>query len=161
LDRSCAVSALEYSTKAILKEAQPAERNYDVGDRELLAVVKDLKGWRHWLEGAKFGLTNTIWSTLARRLNPRQARRAMFFTHFVFTLSYRPGSKNAKADVLFRMYDTEERSTDPTPILPASCLVAPVYRRWTWTSSGRYVQSPLPTRVQLGVCTFHLMSAII
>ena len=29
------------------------ERNYDVGDRELLAVVKALKAWRHWLEGAK------------------------------------------------------------------------------------------------------------
>ena len=25
----------------------PTERNYDVGDRELLAVVKALKAWRH------------------------------------------------------------------------------------------------------------------
>lgn len=50
----------------------------------------------------------------------------MFFTYFVFTLSYRPGSQNAKADALSRMYDTEERSIDHTPILPASCLVAPV-----------------------------------
>jgi hypothetical protein len=30
----------------------PAERNCDVGDREVLAVVKALKVWRHWLEGA-------------------------------------------------------------------------------------------------------------
>ena len=36
-----------------LKKLSPAERNYDVGDRELLAVVKALKAWRHWLEGAK------------------------------------------------------------------------------------------------------------
>ena len=50
----------------------------------------------------------------------------MIFTRFVFTLSYRPGSQNAKADALSRMYDTEERSADPTPIIPASCLVAPV-----------------------------------
>ena len=50
----------------------------------------------------------------------------MFFTRFVFTLSYRPGSPNAKADALSRMYDTEERSMGPTLILPASCLVAPV-----------------------------------
>ena len=49
----------------------------------------------------------------------------MFFTRFVFTLYYRPGSQNAKGDALSRMYDTEERSTDPTPIRPASCLVAP------------------------------------
>ena len=27
------------------------ERNYDVVDRELLAMVKALKVWRHWLKG--------------------------------------------------------------------------------------------------------------
>jgi hypothetical protein len=32
------------------KKLSPAERNYDVGDRELLAVVKALKKWRHWLD---------------------------------------------------------------------------------------------------------------
>lgn len=49
----------------------------------------------------------------------------MFFTHFVFTLSYTPGSQDVKADALSRLYDTEERPMDQTPILPASCLVAP------------------------------------
>ena len=29
------------------KKLSPVERNYDVGDRELLAVVKALKTWRH------------------------------------------------------------------------------------------------------------------
>ena len=50
----------------------------------------------------------------------------MFFTRFLFTLSYRPGSQNVKADALSRLYDTEERPMDQTPILPASCLVTPV-----------------------------------
>ncbi|KAF7640894.1 hypothetical protein LDENG_00007310, partial [Lucifuga dentata] len=31
----------------------PAERNYDIGNRELLAVKLALEEWRHWLEGAK------------------------------------------------------------------------------------------------------------
>ena len=103
-----------------------------LGDRELLAVIKALKAWRHWLEEARHPfLICTAHRTLeyiraTRRLNPRQARWAMFFTHFVFTLSYRPGSQNVKADALSRLYDTEERPMDPTPILPASCLVAPV-----------------------------------
>lgn len=29
----------------------PADRNYDVGDRELLALVLVLQEWRHWLKG--------------------------------------------------------------------------------------------------------------
>lgn len=31
----------------------PTERNYDVGDRELLAIKLALEEWRHWLEGAE------------------------------------------------------------------------------------------------------------
>ena len=50
----------------------------------------------------------------------------MFFTCLVFTLSYRPGSQNVKADTLSQLYDTEERSMAPTPILPVSCLVASI-----------------------------------
>uniref|UniRef100_A0A4W5KJC1 ribonuclease H n=1 Tax=Hucho hucho TaxID=62062 RepID=A0A4W5KJC1_9TELE len=62
------------------KKLSPAERNYDVGDRELLAVVKALKAWRHWLEGAKHPFLiwtdhrNLEYIRAARRLNPRQAR---------------------------------------------------------------------------------------
>ena len=98
------------------KKLSPAERNYDVGNRELLAVVEALKVWRHWLEGAKHPFLiwtdhrNLEYIRQAKRLNPRQARWAMFFTRFVFTLSYRPGSQNIKADALSRLYDTEERS---------------------------------------------------
>ena len=83
------------------------------GTWELLAVVKALKAWRHWLEGAKYPFLiwtdhrNLEYIRAARRLNPRQARWPMFFIRFVFTLSYIPGSQNAKADALSRMYDTE------------------------------------------------------
>ena len=31
----------------------PAEHNYDVGNRELLAVHAAMEEWRHWLEGAQ------------------------------------------------------------------------------------------------------------
>ncbi|KAK3528240.1 hypothetical protein QTP86_027953 [Hemibagrus guttatus] len=31
----------------------PAERNYDIGNRELLAIKLALEEWRHWLEGAR------------------------------------------------------------------------------------------------------------
>jgi hypothetical protein len=72
-------------------EASPLqERNYDVGDRELLAVVKALKVWRHWIEGAKHPFLiwtdhrNLEYIRAARRLNPRQARWAIFFNLISF-----------------------------------------------------------------------------
>lgn len=34
------------------RRLSPAERTYDVGDRELLAIKLALEEWRHWLEGA-------------------------------------------------------------------------------------------------------------
>ena len=32
----------------------PAERNYDIYNRELLAIICGLKAWRHYLRGSEF-----------------------------------------------------------------------------------------------------------
>ncbi len=39
------------------RKLTPSERNYDVGDRELLAMKSALEEWRHWLEGANHPFT--------------------------------------------------------------------------------------------------------
>ena len=48
------------------RKLSSAERNYDVGDKQLLAVKAALEEWRHWLEGASnlllFGQTIRTWS---------------------------------------------------------------------------------------------------
>ncbi|KAK3538402.1 hypothetical protein QTP86_001750 [Hemibagrus guttatus] len=112
-----------------------AERNYDVGNQELLAVKLTLEEWRHWLEGAKhlfLVLTdhkNLEYLQAAKKLNPRQARWALFFTRFNFTISYRPRSKNTKADALSRMFAPEENPETPEPILPEKIIVSPI----TWS----------------------------
>ncbi len=93
------------------RKLSSAERNYDVGNRELLAMKAALEEWRHWLEGAQHPFTvltdhkNLEYLRSAKRLNPRQARWAMFFTRFNFTVTYRPGTKNIKADALSRQTD--------------------------------------------------------
>ncbi|KAK3544287.1 hypothetical protein QTP86_009139 [Hemibagrus guttatus] len=98
-----------------------AEVNYDVGNRELLAIKAALEEWHHWLEGAHHPFQvltdhcNLEYLRGAKRLNPRQARWAMFFTRFVFTVTYRPGSKNGKADALSRQFLGGQRARAARP----------------------------------------------
>ncbi|KAK3567559.1 hypothetical protein QTP86_020033, partial [Hemibagrus guttatus] len=100
------------------RKLSPAEVNYDIGNRELLAIKLALEEWRHWLEGAKHPFVvltdhkNLEYLQAAERLNPHQAQWALFFTRFNFTISYRPGSKNIKADALSRIHSLDENNDD-------------------------------------------------
>ncbi len=110
------------------RKLSPAERNYDIGNRELLAIKLALEEWRHWLEGAQQPFVvltdhkNLEYLREATRLNPHQARWALFFTRFNFSISYRPGSRNLKADALSRLHAPEDDSQEPEPILPEDML---------------------------------------
>ncbi|KAK3523048.1 hypothetical protein QTP86_012673 [Hemibagrus guttatus] len=112
-----------------------AEANYDVGNRELLSIKAALEEWRHWLEGARHpSLVLTDHRNLeylhgAKRLNPCQARWALFFTHFQFLVTYRPRSKNSKADDLSRQFEAQSEPAQPDHILPAAAILAP--GRWS------------------------------
>jgi len=116
------------------RHLSPAERNYNVGNRELLAVKLALEEWRHWLEGTEHPFVvwtdhkNIAYIQSAKRLNSRQARWALFFGRFRFTVTYRPGSRNVKPDALSRLYVSQEAPPNPDTIFPSSCVVAAV----TW-----------------------------
>jgi hypothetical protein len=105
------------------------ERNYDVGNRELLAVKMALEEWGHWLEGA--GHLFFVWTDhknleylrTTKLLKSRQAGWALLFNRFNFSLSYRLGSKNIKPDALSRRYSPMVTPPEPETILPTSCLV--------------------------------------
>ncbi|KAK3572456.1 hypothetical protein QTP86_033106, partial [Hemibagrus guttatus] len=115
-----------------------AERNYNISNRELLAIKLALEEWRHWLEGARHPFLvltdhkNLEYLRAAKRLNPRQSRWVLFFTRFEFSISYRPGSKNTKADALSRMFAPEESPETPEPILPENLIVSPI----TWSQES-------------------------
>ncbi len=47
----------------LLPQAQPG-RNYDIGNRELLAIKLALEEWRHWLDGAQ--QDRFLWPNMAR-----------------------------------------------------------------------------------------------
>jgi len=64
----------------ISKSLSDTERNYEIHNKEMLAVVRCLKAWRHFLEGAtmKFEIwtdhKNLEYFMKAQKLNRRQAR---------------------------------------------------------------------------------------
>nr|XP_033494296.1 uncharacterized protein LOC117264451 [Epinephelus lanceolatus] len=112
----------------------PAETNYDVGNRELLAVVLALQEWRHWLEGSIHPFVvwtdhkNLSYLQSARRLNSCQAWWALFLGRFQFTLPHRPGSWNVKPDALSRQFTPPVEASPEETILPSSCVVGAA--RW-------------------------------
>ncbi|KAL0152330.1 hypothetical protein M9458_052053 [Cirrhinus mrigala] len=117
------------------RKLSPAEMNYDIGNRELLAIKLALEEWRHWLEGANHSFQvitdhkNLQYLRDAKRLCPRQARWALFFTRFNFSITYRPGSKNVRADALSRLAEGETNTETPSPIIPDHLIISPI--EWT------------------------------
>jgi len=70
----------------ISKSLNTTERNYEIHDKEMLAVIRCLEAWRHYLEGAK--LEFEIWTDhknlqyfmTSQKLNRRQARWALYLS---------------------------------------------------------------------------------
>ncbi|KAL0179640.1 hypothetical protein M9458_025082, partial [Cirrhinus mrigala] len=128
----------------------PAERNYDVGNRELLAIKLALEEWRHWLEGSKHPFTvlmdhkNLEYLRSAKVLNHRQARWSLFFTRFQFQVSYRPGTQNTKADALSRIHEPGQPIVSSESILPTTMVVAPVSWDIMTEIAEAQIQDPSP-----------------
>jgi len=85
-----------------------AEINYEIHDKELLAVVDSFKHWRRYLEGATHQVQvysdhqNLEYFTTTKVLNQRQACWAQEPAGIDFKIYYRPGAKNSKPDALSR-----------------------------------------------------------
>ena len=68
------------------KSLNETERNYEIHDKEMLVIVRELEAWRHLLEGAQFKLEiwtdhkNLEYFMKAQKLNRRQARWALYLS---------------------------------------------------------------------------------
>jgi len=93
------------------KSLNETERNYEIHDKEMLAIIRGLENWRHLLEGIHFKFEiwtdhkNLEYFMKAQKLNRRQARWALYLSRFDFTLKHVPGTKMGKADRLSRRPD--------------------------------------------------------
>lgn len=90
------------------KKLSPAECNYDIHDKELLAIVRCLKEWRSELIGLKkpFQILtdhkNLKYFMASKRLTERQVRWAQLLSQFNFKLKFRAGKHGRRPDALSR-----------------------------------------------------------
>ena len=90
-----------------------AEQNYQIYDRELLAIIRGLKAWKHYLMGAPITIRcdhkNLTFFRNPQFLTPRQARWQIFLSLFDYKLAHVPGQKLIQADALSRRPDADRR----------------------------------------------------
>jgi len=117
-DASDFVSAailLQYDDDGILhpvaflsKKHSPAECNYEIYDKELMAIVWAFEEWHAELQSVENPISvlmdhkNLEYFTTTKLLNCQQARWAQFLSQFNFQIVYRPGKSGAKLDSLTR-----------------------------------------------------------
>jgi hypothetical protein len=87
------------------------EHNYDIHDKELLAIMQSLGEWHHYLMGAQHTFEiltdhkNLEYFISAKKLNCRQARWELELAEYDFTLVHKPGKSHGKPDALSRRAD--------------------------------------------------------
>ena len=99
---------------------QPAEQNYEIYDKELLAIVEALTKWRQYLLDAKEPFEvwtdheNLKYFREPHKLNGRQAQWYLKLQDYDFTLKHIPGKTNTKVDILLRkdQVNTKEDKKD-------------------------------------------------
>ena len=111
----------------ISKTLSPAERNYEIYDRELLAIIRGLEEWRHYIQGSPHTTIvlsdhkNLTYYREAKKLNRRQARWSLYLSEFDVKLVHTPGSKMIQSDALSRRPDLcpeEDNDNEDIVMLP-------------------------------------------
>ncbi|GMF41143.1 unnamed protein product [Phytophthora fragariaefolia] len=96
------------------RQMKPAERNYPVHDKELLAMRYALIKFRVYLLGEQTFAVYTDHASLraamkSPHLSQRMARWRSFFAEYNFVVHYKPGKNNILADALSRRSDYDPR----------------------------------------------------
>jgi hypothetical protein len=90
----------------VSKKHSPAECNYEIYDKELMAIVRAFEEWRPELEGVSHPIKvlsdhkNLEYFMTTKLLNRRQTCWAEYLSRFNFKIVYSPGKAGAKPDSL-------------------------------------------------------------
>jgi hypothetical protein len=88
------------------RKLSPAECNYEIYDKELLAIVTAFEEWRPELVGTEQPIEVLTdhkaleYFMTTKKLTRRQARWALMLSEYNFEITYIKGKQNSKADAL-------------------------------------------------------------
>jgi len=100
------------------KSLSSVEQNYKIHNKEMLAIIRALEEWRHFLEEATHPVEiwtdhkNLEYFMTAKKLNHRQACWSLHLARFDFLLHHRPGHTMGKPDTLSRRADHGNGASD-------------------------------------------------
>ncbi|KAK6221471.1 reverse transcriptase domain protein [Colletotrichum tabaci] len=99
------------------------ELNYQIHDKELMAIIEAFHEWRLQLSGTKHEVLvytdhkNLAHFTTSKNLNKRQVRWSEFLSEYNFWIIYRKGTDNGRADALSRRTDYEVPVPEETQVI--------------------------------------------
>jgi len=105
------------------KSLSSVEQNYEIHDKEMLAIIHVLEKWRHFLEGATHLVEiwtdhkNLEYFMTAKKLNRCQACWSLHLARFDFLLHHRPRRTMGKLDALSRRADHGNGASDNENII--------------------------------------------
>ena len=129
------------------KKNLPAECNYEIHDKEMLAIVRCLEEWDSELRSVQdFEIItdhkNLEYFLTVRKLSERHVRWSLFLQRYNFKIKYRSGKENERADALSRReQDLPEDASDER--------VQP--RTFQLLSSDQYEGEPVEVAVMCSV----------
>jgi len=121
-------NSLDFASRAVLSQRLPGkekwypvafyskslslvEQNYEIHDKEILAIIYALEEWRHFLERAQHPVEiwtdhkNLEYFITAKKLNHRQARWSLYLAHC-------PECSIEKPDTLLQRLDHGKGASD-------------------------------------------------
>lgn len=131
-----------------------AELNYDIHDKELLAIVVAFKVWRVYLEGAQHTIIvktdhkNLTFFTTTKELTRRQARWAETLSQYDFKIVHCKGTENGQADALSRRpdYELQGKTVEPA-ILRQNSDGSLIYNHQVLAATIELTEDPLIQKI--------------
>jgi hypothetical protein len=100
------------------KTLSPTERNYDIYDLELLAIVNALNHWRPYLAGSPHKIIiysdhqNLLYWKEPHKISRQVAREVLMLSEYNFEICHIKGTSNGRADALSRRPDYNQGQND-------------------------------------------------